>query len=643
MTRGRTFLAILMPVGAAALLVWMATWETPSGPDLASGSNSDSNPVALQPAGGASRPGEPGDDAGQPRRQSADPSEIIALDGSRTGDCSLAGLVQDLDGRALSGVSVSLLRARTGLISVRQPLGIEVQTSGTGAFLFEQLNCGALLSLEFRSPGKALHQHGPVRLKPGQITRIPVVQLERGLTLTGLVRSSLDLAPVPDATVMVERIDRPDGLLSTVHTAALVDTTDARGRFDIEGVGHIQYRIRAEAPGYAPKELQRSFLASRHLDSIELTLQLEPAAEAVVGEVLDSRGQPIAGALIVARTQAGESGTHQVRATADEAGQFSMAGLSSAKYSFRATMAGHSQLEDAQWIPGQDRVKLRLVKNGGLRGRAIAADGSTPLGLAVEVVKLDPEGRQSLIKRARPDDVAGHFLAEDLAPGIYHLWVSADNSSNTLSGQFELQAGETLEGLTVRMAAGGAILGTVQDGDGEALGGAEVLLMPKNLDPELEQTESLLRLPLHGKRARSDLEGRFRLAHIPPGEYKLRLLGGGGTTLVHPVRVSEDESTDLGSIRIDRGGLLEGTALGQDGKALERNRIVLISKQAGYRVSVLTDGQGRFSMSSLPAGSYRVSISLPESFDPYAYEHEASAQVESDTTTTVTVRIRRRS
>jgi len=645
MTRGRKLLAILLPTGAALLLIWLAiSGPTPErGPavhlDLA-------DPAEEETPGGGPGPGSFADPEGSPMRESAGGSSGRERAESATSGCSLAGTVRDPEGRALSGVTVALLRARSGLISVRQPLGVETRTSGTGEFLFRELACDAPLALEFRAPGFTLLNHGPIRLQAAGTTRIPPVLLERGLTLTGLVRSGPELVPIEGASVMVERIDRPDGLMTTLSTAALIDTTDGRGRFDIDGIGFTQYRIRAEAPGYAAKEIQRSFLASRHLDRIELSLELEPASEEVEGQVQDAGGRPVAGARIIARAFSGDVETHQVRAVADDDGQFRLAGLSRAEYRLRATCSGYSQVEDVRFEPGQsggNRIELRLVQNGGLRGRVIAADGGAPIGWSVEVVTVDRQGRRSLVKRARPLDDQGRFLADDLAPGTYHLWASAENSAATQGAAFELRAGETLEGVTLTLNAGGSIAGTIQDGDGRALPGAEALLMPADLDAEREQAESLLRTPLFGKRDRTDASGQFRLAHVPPGEYKLRLLGGGGAVLIERVQVAEGQATDLGALRIERGGALSGLALDQDGSPLSKQRIVLISKQAGYRRNVWTDGEGRFSVSSLPPGPYRVALCLPESFDPYAFEHEASTRIEAGSTTTVTVHLRRRS
>ena len=95
--------------------------------------------------------------------------------------------------------------------------------------------------------------------------------------------------------------------------------------------------------------------------------------------------------------------------------------------------------------------------------------------------------------------------------------------------------------------------------------------------------------------------------------------------------------------RIGIGGLLNGVALDAKDRPLGKTRVVIRSSETLIRTSTTTDEQGRFSVPALPAGSYRVSVSLPVGVDPYRYEHEGSVEIQENQESSMTVRVRPRS
>ncbi|MFH0946034.1 MAG: carboxypeptidase-like regulatory domain-containing protein [Planctomycetota bacterium] len=638
----RNLLLAVVAIAVASLAVWLVT--RPGGADidavpfdtgeLSTGDRPSSAPSGTEPPSAA----DPADNMPERIEELDSSSRAGAEKGARA---SLGGRILDEDGRALSGVTVALLAAAGGFIGVRQPLGPELLTSGTGAFLFQDLPAGTNVALEIRARGKALRTCGPYGLICGETTQAGDLRLEPGLELSGVVRSGADLTPIQGATVTLVPYNSQPGVMRSAQSSPLAATTDGRGQYRIEGAGFAIFRVFAEADGFVPSEVQRSFLASRHLSQIELSLSLSPANGQVQGEVFDSRGQPVPGAMVLAQSVPAGPASHQVSAVTDGSGAFLLEGLGPGSYQVTATKERHSQPDVILAGAGQEPIRLTLVQNGSVRGQVADSVGGSPGDLSVEVLELDAAGGPGrLLVRARVE--GDRFFADDLPPGRYQLSLTCAEACPTLLEPFELQPGEELELNGLRLAPGGTVIGRALDDEEQPLPGVSVLLMPHDLDPDQERTEFLMVSPLYGKRAVSDSDGRFRLSHLPEGIYKLRLVSDQGAALADDVRVKQGNVTDLGALGVGVGGQLTGLALDQSGNPLARARILVRSRETLIRASTWTDGKGGFSVPALPEGTYRVSICLPDGVDPYLFEHEGLVEIQKKQASSITVRIRPR-
>ena len=637
MNRNRTLLLAVVVMAAASLAIWLVTrqgeadWNAapPDSAELSRGDRTAAAPLD-----------QPAADTGAEAPERAEERDPPTRPGAGT-TARLGGRILDEGGRALSGATVTLLAATGGFIGVRQPLGPELLSSGTGAFRFQDLAAGSRVAIEIRSRGKALRTCGPYLLLAGETTEAGELRLEPGLELSGIVRNSVDLTPIQGAVVTLLPYNSREGEMRTGQSSPLSAITDSRGQYRISGAGFAIFRILAEADGFIPEEVQRSFLASRHLSEIELSLSLSPADGQATGEIVDGAGKPLPQARVLASSVPVGPGSHQVRAESDGSGAFLLKGLGPGSYQVTAGAKGYSMSQAVPVQAGQDPLRLILVRNGSVCGQAVCADGGKPDDLSVSLFVVDDvAGPGRLFVRARID--GDRFFADDLPPGRYRLSLLSADASPTNLEPFDLGPGEELEVSGVRLHPGGTVVGLAVNDEEQPLPDVSVLLMPHDLDPNQERAEFLMLSPLHGKRTVTGSDGRFRLRHLPEGIYKLRLVSSRGAALADDVQVQQGQVTDLGAVRIGIGGRLDGLALDQNDNPLPRARVLILSRETFIRTSTTTDGKGRFSIPALPAGPYLVSIRLPDGVDPHRFEHEGSIEIQEEQTSSITVRIRPR-
>ena len=204
----------------------------------------------------------------------------------------------------------------------------------------------------------------------------------------------------------------------------------------------------------------------------------------------------------------------------DGAGRFHFAGVPDAKADLRAVADGFiNTWKDLNRVTVNDTqhvtiAPLELEPYRKILGRVLDAAGSPLDGYEVKAINSD-EQRPTV--SARTNDL-GEFRLVDLPVGRYFLQVSP------LSGDLQPQTTDPIdmrnivqqEGVDIRVPRaasvviarrGAAVTGRVVDSEGDPLRGAKVVLSREHF-------------VLAGK---SDDRGEFRLAHLAPGNYLLRV------------------------------------------------------------------------------------------------------------------------
>ncbi len=260
-------------------------------------------------------------------------------------------------------------------------------------------------------------------------------------------------------------------------------------------------------------------------------------------------------------------------------------------------------------VPTGDAPKtIRLKPGGGLLVRAKTLGGQPTDGLVCEVLGGGLGARP--VARA-VFSATGELSFPHLAPGRYRVALSGAQTENrprfrTAERSVTIAAGNiavldfgatktaTLEGRFTRR--------------GEPVRAGLVYLY--DLDREHRP----------GLEAQLDEDARFRFDALEPGRYELTVANETGTLISKSVTIRPDEPRQTVEVAMPLG-VLEGTVLDAEGKPLAEADITIerspadraLVGQAGERVFLrgLTartgaDAQGRFTVTGLDAGKYRV-------------------------------------
>jgi len=141
-------------------------------------------------------------------------------------------------------------------------------------------------------------------------------------------------------------------------------------------------------------------------------------------------------------------------------------------------------------------------------------------------VFLAPEGGDRSGGRFETD-AAGQFTLSDIEPGKYQIEVRKDgyespsrqcDSDKIQNGDdLTLISGQKLSGLKFQLLSPAVVTGTVFDPSGEPLTGAEVQAV------SLYTYKGARTVSSASRSAMTDDRGQFRIFHVPPGRYFLRL------------------------------------------------------------------------------------------------------------------------
>jgi hypothetical protein len=208
-------------------------------------------------------------------------------------------------------------------------------------------------------------------------------------------------------------------------------------------------------------------------------------------------------------------------------GSFELRGIPSGSYWLRAntTVAGPpftvraaGQIAVDISKSNAENVILTLIPGFSLQGR-IAVDGAPPPGQNVENIPIDLDlvgtGSVDFVPQIQSKQ-DGVFVFDRVQAGDYRLSVHSQCVKSARLAGADLLKGATLTGPTsepievVLCTKPGIVFGNAVDDDQKPVAGAQAVLVPAERDRrDLYRTSA------------SDLEGRFTIRPIVPGEYKL--------------------------------------------------------------------------------------------------------------------------
>ncbi len=266
---------------------------------------------------------------------------------------------------------------------------------------------------------------------------------------------------LPDGAVLGRVVDRDRNgvggarvrVFETGHGVERVvaeAATEPGGAFRIAGLDAGTHRIEASAPGHSRATSEGVRLRrGETLLGVEIEL---PADTGVVAEIVDERGQPLAGAWLAAEPDDAAAAPVRIRARSGPDGRVRLGGLAPGSWRLEAGAAGRGSVDAGRFflrVGLEEAGRIVLEPAGALEVHVFRGGFLPAPGVDVELRDLtgrDPRGPEperglldppDLLRRSGPD---GRLLVSDLAPGVYRLRVAgADGDAGRL---VRVRAGE---------------------------------------------------------------------------------------------------------------------------------------------------------------------------------------------------------
>lgn len=283
---------------------------------------------------------------------------------------------------------------------------------------------------------------------------------------------------------------------------------------------------------------------------------------------------------------------------------------------------------------------------GRLAGRVTVEGADTPIAGARII--LMPAGRPAGPTGPPPQamsDQDGRFAFDRLAPGEYRLDAQKSGFAplvvpGTRPGTIVLAAGQSLDGVSIRLQKGGVIAGKVLDQRGDPFTELQVMAIRRVTTPA---GNSFMPAPTQGSQQTNDL-GEFRVAGLPPGEYYIAAMprrispfGGSGAATGTGMAIATTfypgttDQTSAQSLVVASGGevgniiftmqsapafSVSGRVVDEEGKPVARAMVMLMGDSRngifmGPAGNAQTQDDGRFAMGEVRAGAYRITASVP--------------------------------
>ncbi len=522
------------------------------------------------------------------------PSRAAKVDlGILTLDRGLAieGQVTDPSGAPMSGVGVVLILAR-GERSFSDTEFKNAQTDSEGRFRFEDLRKGARFDISAEHSG-----YVPVAVRSVEAPTLEPLRIEMkaGRTLAGRVRGPAG-EPVPKADLYLQ-------LDTTVRTATetyreigarSLGTTDEEGRFRCPGIEPGTVEIGVRAQGYAFAQLKGVQIPEESdVEGLEIVLRKGSVLEI---RALDSRHQPVPGVVITANRldPAPLVAQSSLQGRTDDEGRYRLEGLDPGRYDVFARSEQHGHVEASVEITAEGVTRRDLVFPAGVE---VSGRVSDEAGVAVPGANLILSPVESDAAVAAVSSADGAFRFPAVSDGTFRLSGYAPGFARTVAPGEVQVAGREVRGLVLQLSRGTTLTGRVLGLDPEEREG--VSIQAHRMDLTFSQPQM----------GRTDPEGRYKLANLPPGDWRFTALAG-KRSVQETLQLAPGVPEAVLDFRFPTSGFILSGRVIADHAPLAGAQVWASSNGGSFQA--VTGPDGVFRLSNLPPGHYSLSVSGPE-------------------------------
>ncbi len=479
-------------------------------------------------------------------------------------------------------------------------------------FVFRGVVPGAPIGLTVRGSG-TYGRIDQAPLVPGE-TREVALSVRAAALLDVTVRDPAD-QPIEDVTVLVTPAAAKSSMIPQIH--ARHEDTDADGRCTIDSLVPGQVEIEVSASGYLGASETRMLRAAPAENVVELTLG---EGGVVTGIVRNERGEPIEGAHVAHQpmaeipvigdltTQLGPTMLAAIasssRITTAADGTFRLTGLDDDnEFTVVAAHDDYAAGHVSGIEMGDDLVEITLPQLSAVTGTVVTATDGTPVDrFEVRIVRTSFLVMKTPVRIENVTSEDGTFRLTGLPPGSLTAEIAATGFSKR-SKSLEVTGTGDVDLGTIELHRGATVTGIVRDEIGNPVRGA---LVRKRKGPMMDNPV-LAMFAGAGEQARTDPDGRFRLAALPPGRIQLVASADGfASARSERVELEAGEVRDGLDIALGHGGAIDGQLLvGPGGRPAD---YVVIAQEQRSQLSVTADlaPDGKFEMRNLDPGTWIV-------------------------------------
>jgi hypothetical protein len=473
----------------------------------------------------------------------------------------------------------------------------------------------------------------PVRAADGKVTGGINLSMQPGGTLSGTVTDAATGKPLRGICVSDDNLD--------------FGLTNAAGIYTIEQLPAERTAVNfsggcGNKGSYAPQfyhdqvtqeAAQRLTVTAGHVTG-GIDAAMQPGAT-IAGRVTNSAGRPVAGVCITALPPdlAGFGVFAGGDTSTNSSGAYVDANLAPGDYAvaFFSGCLGPSNAAVLQWFkgqPAQESAGLVDARAGSQvtgidavvsRGGSIAGTVTSSTGQAVGfscVTVIDRRtGQPSGVESQTGTD--GSFTFSALAPGTYTV-VAADCSGGNLaqtaySRPVTVRAGLTTGSIVIKLPPGGVVTGRITTaGSGRPVPNACV-----------EATKVGQASIGIGNGALTSRSGTYEIAGLRTGSYRIAIFpncdGSAENlrtlTLPRSVRVTQGKVTARVNASLQPGGSVVGQVSGPGAAAVPGACVEPFQLPGGPVAAVLTGANGRYLLTGLAPGKYKVEFGDPSCSD----------------------------
>jgi protocatechuate 3,4-dioxygenase beta subunit len=395
--------------------------------------------------------------------------------------------------------------------------------------------------------------------------------------------------------------------------------TGADGRFRLAVPAGAAVELGAAAAGFLPL---RQNVARRAGSPVATTLELRPAA-ALSGLVVDARGRPVPGALVLAPRS-----NRQALSRAD--GRFRLTRLlPRGSYELTVQKEGFPRTTAAArtGAAGREVPPLRIVLGEGqrIRGKVLDREGR-PVAAGLTLTAEEYGGGEPE-RSVTSVDAQGAFELRDLSPGRFELRAVARGFAPARRTGIEVGAGpEAVELGVVTLEPGTAIEGVVTDSAGSPVAGAEVIARSN------EPVRSWFQEPEPPSPYITGTDGRFRIVDLRRGDHVDLEVHHPAYAPAQALAVEVPTPEPL-HVELKRARSLAGRVVGPRGEPVPGallSRIEELRIGGGSQGSAFTLGQtgadGTFRVTGLAPGTLNLEVSA----DGYRTRRTGGVQIPED-------------